>query len=99
MATAIVQLFFLASAIAAAATFFAVSRLIDTPYGFGICARVLEAPSTSATQSKDLTRNFGDMIPPLFPFLRGRPSCRGPGQGRFFSTLRPPRHLVSGRSI
>src|SRR5713226_5259627 len=99
MATAIVQLFFLASAIAAAATFFAVSRLIDAPYGFGICARVLEAPSASATPSKDLARDLGDMIPPLSRFLRAGRFCHGPRQRRFFSTLWPPRHLASGRSI
>src|SRR5712691_4046537 len=98
MATAIVQLFFLASAIAAAATFFAVSRLIDAPYGFGICARVLEAPSASHSE-QGLDEGLRRHDTSLSRFLRAGRFCRGPGQGRFFSTLRRHRDISQAGEV
>src|SRR6266446_4868514 len=80
MATAIVQLFFLASASAGAATFLALSRLMDMPYGIANCAIANVGHNTKSRATKALNTDCSDiLVSPLNQFYKPADLLRSNG--------------------
>src|ERR1700751_856693 len=72
-----VQLFFRASAIAAAAAFFAFSREIGAPYGFGICCAFAPAAQRRMIRvARNFTTDREDILFLLVSFVVVRFKCR-----------------------